>query len=187
MLIQNRMRHWTKSYDITCDIWMLLQSHMRHWTKSYDITCDIYTGLACVTANVLYIHDICFIQNTSKPARLHFTGGHTASAAPHHTRNVMSCDVKLTSHDIATDIRMPSKGYDVRNGLEIYDINMTSHDVTCDSWEVPCDMTKCHMTSHVTLAAASNVTYDIMWHDFHVVPMLLFTSKIIYGTIMPYK
>ena len=74
MLIQNSMRHWTKSYDITCDIWMVPQSHMRHWTKSYDITCDIYTGLACVTANVLYIHDICFIQSISKPAWLHITG-----------------------------------------------------------------------------------------------------------------
>ena len=129
---------------------MLIQKSMRHWTKSYDITCDIYMGLACVTANVLYIHDICFIQSISKPARLHITGGgHIASAAPHHTRNVMSCDLKMTSHDIASDIRMPSKGYDVQNGLEMW-CHMTS------KWH--------HMMSHATLGKSHATWINVIWH-----------------------
>ena len=55
-----------------------------------------------------------------------------------------------------------------------YDTKMTSYDVTCDFWAVTCDMSKSHMTSHVTLAAALNVTYDIIWH--HVTWLALCTD-----------
>ena len=73
-----------------------------------------------MTAKVLY--KLCKLYTKHKEASaasLHRGGGHIASAAPHHTRNVMSCDVKLTSHGIASDIRMLSKEYDVQDGLEL--------------------------------------------------------------------
>ena len=139
---------------------------MRHWTKSYDITCDIYTGLACVTANVLYIHDICFIQSINKPARSSQGGGHCQRSATSH----QECHVMWPQNDIIWHHMWHSDAVqrvwcpEWLGHVMSYDIKMTSHDVTCDSWEVACDMNKCHMTSHVTLAAASNVTYDIMWH-----------------------
>ena len=203
------------SYDITYDIynadlewhatlnkiiwhhmWHLSATQKSHVTSydvilvSYDITCDMYTGLACVTAIVLYIHDICFIQSINKQARLHFTGAHCQPAQRHHTRNVMSCDLEMTSYDITCDIRMPSKGYDVQNGLEMW-CHMTS------KWH--------HMMSHATLEKSpatwtkviwhhmwhwpppqmSHMTScDIIWHDLRRVPMLVLTFKIIHGLIM---
>ena len=164
-VIWHHMWHLQCWFRIVCDI---EQSHMTShvtYDRCFRITCDIkqshttshltFTWGWHVRPPMCYIYAICFIQSISKPARLHITGGggHTASAAPHHTRNVMSCDLKMTSYDITCDIRMPSKGYDVQNGLEMW-CHMTS------KWH--------HMMSHATFgkshATWTNVIWHHMWH-----------------------
>ena len=184
------MRHWTKSYDITYVIynadlewhatlnkviwhhmWHLSATQKSHVTSydvvlvSYDITCDMYTGLACVTAIVLYIHDICFIQSINKPARLHITGGggggpcqrrapscHVTSKWHHMTshvtfgcrpkgmmsRMVWKCDVIWHQNDI-TWCHMRLLGSRMRH-------EQMSYDITCDIGR----RLKCHIWHHMT-------------------------------------
>ena len=169
---------------IACDI---EQSHMTsHMTfECYPkVACDIiWCHFGVIWHHMWHVHGVgmcdrhCVIytrymlytkHKQASAASLHRGGRGTlpASAAPSH----QECHVMWSQNDIIWHHMWHSDAVqrvwcpEWLANMMSYDIKMTSYDVTCDFWAVTCDMSKSHMTSHVTLAAASNVTYDIMWH-----------------------
>ena len=130
---------------IACDI---EQSHMTsHMTfECYPkVACDIiwcHVGVIwhhmwhvhgvgmCVTAIVLYIHDICFIQSINKPARLHFTGGgHTASQRSAITPG-MSCHVISKWHHTTSHVTFGCRPKGMMSGMACkYDVIWHQNDI----------------------------------------------------------